>query len=246
MDTIGQSELVRALARGKLHGMTVGALEVEEAPGLDAANVEFDGTNFRQAQLSGARFVDCTFDACTFRSADLTDCRFDGCRFFDAAREAKCDFSYADLRRSHFERCDLTTATFTHARVFGIEVVRCQASGAAFDSADFGLGTGAFFSATFDGCNLAYADFSKTTLTECTLVDCRLTHAIFDDAMLERANLSGSALENIEGRGLVLIGADLRGATFNNLNPREMDLTGVRVDVEQGMLLLTAMGIDVG
>ena len=52
-----------------------------------------------------------------------------------------------------------------------------------------------------------------------------------------------SALENIEGRGLVLIGADLRGATFNNLNPREMDLTGVRVDAEQGMLLLQAMGI---
>ncbi len=246
MNGIDQSGLEAALARRILRDTSVGALKLPEAPGLDATNSVFDGTNFRQAQLSGARFVDCTFYTCTFRSADLTDCRFESCRFFDATRDTRCDFSYADLRRSRFERCDLTTAKLTHARTFGVELVRCQASGAAFDNADFGLGTGSFYSATFDGCNLAYADFSRTTLTECTLVGCRLTHAIFDDAVLERADLSGSALENIEGRGLVLIGADLRGATFNNLNPREMDLTGVRVDAEQGMLLLLAMGIDVG
>jgi fluoroquinolone resistance protein len=240
------SDLEEALARGKLNDMTVGDVRIEEAPGLDAVNVTFGGTSFRQAKLAGARFADCTFLACTFRSADLTDCRFESCRFFDSASDAKCDFSYADLRRSRFERCDLTTAKLSQTRTFGLELVACQASGAAFDKADFGLGTGAFYSATFDGCNLAYADFSSVNLTECTLTGCRLTHAIFDDAVLERADLSGSALENIEGRGLVLIGADLRGATFNNLNPRDMDLTGVRVDAEQGMLLLLAMGIEVG
>ena len=237
------STLDDALASGKLHDVTVGDRRIEEAAGLDAVNVTFDSTSFRQAQLAGARFADCTFISCSFRSADLTDCRFENCRFFDSATDSKCDFSYADLRRSRFERCDLTTAKLTHARTFGLELVSCQASGAEFDNADFGLGTGAFYSATFDGCNLAYADFSRVNLTECTLIGCRLTHAVFDDAALERADLSGSALENIEGRGLVLIGADLRGATFNNLNPREMDLTGVRVDAEQGMLLLQAMGI---
>src|SRR5262245_31072389 len=107
MDTLDQKALDRALAKRLMGDVTVGALDIAEAPGLDAPNVVFDGTNFRQAQLSGARFVDCTFHACTFRSADLTDCRFENCRFFDAAREATCDFSYADLRRSRFERCEL-------------------------------------------------------------------------------------------------------------------------------------------
>lgn len=214
--------------------------------GQEVSGETFDVVSFREAGLSGARFLDCTFVNCTFRSADLTDCRFEGCRFYDGERDLACDFSYADLRRSRFERTDLTTAKLQRTRAFGIELVTCQATGADFSDADFKLGTGAFCSATFDGCNLAYADFSRTNLTECVLTGCRLNHAVFHNAVLERADLSGTALESIEAKGLVLAGADLRGATFNNLNPREMDLTGVRVDPEQGLELLRAMGIEVG
>jgi fluoroquinolone resistance protein len=243
--TLDQPTLDAALARATLRDATVPGCRVESAPGIDAVNVTFDGTSFRQAGLAGARFCDCVFLACTFRSADLTDCKFESCRFYDSESDRSCDFSYADLRRSRFERCDLTTAKLPRVRAFGIELIACQASGADFANADFGMGTGDFFNATFDACNLAYADFSRTNLTECVFTGSRLGHALFNDSVLERADLSGTALEGIEGRGLVLIGADLRGATFNNLNPREMDLTGVRVDPEQGLLLLRAMGIQV-
>ena len=246
MKKLNQTALDAALAAGALHDVRIYGLKIAAARGLAATNVVFDATEFRQSDLAAARFCDCVFLGCSFRSADLTECRFEGCKFYDADSERTCDFSYADLRRSQFERCDLTTAKLVHVRAFGIELKACQCSGAELADADFALGTGNFCSATFDGCNLAYADFSRTNLTECTLVGCRLNHSIFNDASLERADLSGAALESIEGRGLVLIGADLRGATFNNLNPREMDLTGVKVDPEQGLLLLAAMGIEVG
>ena len=245
MANLDQDSLDAALASGKLRDVSVEGCHIETAAGVETVNVTFAETSFRQADLAGASFCDCVFLACTFRSASLTDCRFDGCRFYDGESDRSCDFSYADLRRCRFDHCDLTTAKFPSVRAFGIELIACQASGADFGNADFGMGTGTFYSATFDACNLAYADFSRTNLTECVFTGSRLPHASFNDAVLERADLSGAALEGIEGRNLVLIGADLRGATFNNLNPREMDLTGVRVDPEQGLVLLQAMGIRV-
>src|SRR4029434_5187920 len=167
---LNQTALDAALAAGALHDARIDGLEIAAARGLAATNAVFDATQLRQCDLAAARFCDCVFLGCSFRSADLTECRFEGCKFYDADSERTCDFSYADLRRSQFERCDLTTAKLVHVRAFGIELKACQCSGAELADADFALGTGNFCSATFDGCNLAYADFSRTHLTECTLV----------------------------------------------------------------------------
>ena len=246
--TLDQAALDRALAKGALARVEVGR-GCRVAGGdrvVTCEDVVFHATVFRDASLSGARFSQCTFLGCLFRSADLADAVFESCRFYDPDEEIACDFSYANLRRARFERADLTTSKFTRVRAFGIEVVNCQATGADFSDADFALGHGDFSQASFDSCNLAYADFSRTGLDECALTGCRLHHAVFHDASLRGADLSGSALENIEGRGLVLAGADLRGATFNNLDPRVVDLTGVRIDPEQGLELLRAIGIEVG
>ena len=246
-DGIDQTMLNARIASGILADVEVGAgCTVAAAPGATFTNVVFESTKFRDAELSCATFSECVFRSCVLRNADLSDCRFERCRFYDADEELTCDFSYADLRRARFERCDLTTAKLVRVRAYGIELVSCLAAGADWSDADFRLSTGAFSSATFESCNLTYADFSRTDLAECALTGCRLNHAVFHDAVLRAADLSGTAFESIEARGLVLAGADLRGATFNNLDPREMDLTGVRVEPEQGFALLQAMGIEVG
>ena len=99
-------------------------------------------------------------------------------------------------------------------------------------------------SATFRRCNLAYADFSGTKLTGCELSECRLVHSLWHDADLGEADLQGSSFENIEGRGLILSGADLRGATINNLDPRDVDLNGVRMNLDQGIVILRTLGIE--
>jgi fluoroquinolone resistance protein len=217
----------------------------EESGGVEVRNVAFSGTSFRQAVLTNAHFVDCRFTDCSFRSSDLGDGHFERCQFYDADAQLGCDFSYAVLRNCRFEVCDLTTAVCTRTRSYGIELRRCQASGIDFSIADFSLGAGDFATATFTECNLAYADFSKTVLTGAAFTGSRMSHSVWNDAALNDADLSGCELDNIEARGLDLRGADLRDARFNRLDPREIDLTGVRLHAEQGLDLLRTLGIEI-
>ena len=69
--------------------------------------------------------------------------------------------------------------------------------------------------------------------------------AIFNQATLKKANLAGSDICGIEAHGLTLVGADLRGTTFNNLDVRVTDLTGAKLRPEQALMLLTPLGIDI-
>ena len=244
---ISQERFDACIAAGALRDALVDASIVwpEESSGLEVRNVAFDRTRFRQAVLTDAHFVDCRFTDCSFRSSDLSDSHFERCQFYDADGEVSCDFSYAVLRNCRFEVCDLTTAVCTRTRSFGIELRRCQASGVDFSLADFSLSAGEFATATFMDCNLAYADFSKTVLTGAVFSGSRMSHSVWNDASLNDADLSGCDLDNIEARGLDLRGADLRDARFNRLDPREIDLTGVRMDAEQGLEVLRTLGIQI-
>lgn len=122
---------------------------------------------------------------------------------------------------------------------------RCQASGIDFVNADFSLTAGGHAAATFVECNLAYADFSQTVMTGAAFARSRLSHSVWNNSLLNDANLAGCELDNIEARGLDLRGADLRDARFNRLDPREIDLTGVRMHPEQGLEVLRTLGIEI-
>jgi fluoroquinolone resistance protein len=215
---------------------------------VSARNGRCIGIDFSQWVLAGSHFEHVDFEDCRFRAADLSACRFERCTFFTGDAPSTCDFSFADLRETVFDRCDLTTAVFIRTRAYGLELNQCQAQGIELRGADFSLAVPVGLRsevnhATFDGCNLSYADFSATDLTGCQLTDNRLIHSIWHNAVLERANLAGSTLDNIEGKGLVLRGADLRGCQFNNLDARQIDLTDVQVELEQGLTLLQTLGI---
>ena len=246
------AQFSKRAGKGVVEGFTL-----EPSRDLDAAEMRVSarngrciGIDFSQWVLAGSHFEHVEFEACRFRAGDLSDCRFEHCTFFTGEVPSNCDFSFADLRETVFERCDLTTAVFIRTRAYGLELNQCQAQGCEFREADFSLAVpGAQRSgvndATFNGCNLSYADFSRTDLTGCQLTDNRLIHSIWHNAVLERANLTGSTLDNIEGKGLVLRGADLRGCRFNNLDARQIDLTDVQVELEQGLTLLQTLGIQV-
>lgn len=239
-------------ARGAVVGFTLaaGASLAERALRIDARRGRCPGTDFSRAELGGSRFSEMTFERCRFRAADLSDCRFERCSFFVDGTDGGCDFSFANLEGVTFERCDLTTARFINTHAHGISLHQCQAQGVDFTGADFSLALpprhrANACQASFDACNLSYADFSRTDLTGCRLTENRMVHSLWHDASLERALLTGSTLDNIEGRGLTLRGADLRGCRFNNLDPRQIDLTDVQIELEQGLVLLRTLGIEV-
>lgn len=74
MRTLDQAALDRALAKGALARVEVGAgCRVRGgATPIACTEVVFRATSFREGELAGARFVDCTFHGCLFRSADLS------------------------------------------------------------------------------------------------------------------------------------------------------------------------------
>jgi uncharacterized protein YjbI with pentapeptide repeats len=70
-----------------------------------------------------------------------------------------------------------------------------------------------------------------------------MVEALLHNTVLDQARFTGSDLSNMSGKGMSLIGADLRGAIFNNLDPRELDLSEVRITIDQALLLLAPLGV---
>lgn len=208
----------------------------------------FDAVDFSGIDLRGSVFARCRFQSAVLRGTTLNDASFEQCWFCSQDAESPADLSFASLRQATFTRCDLTTVALQNADLYGARFASCGAQGADFANAStsFGKGElGTLVDIAFEGCNLAYADLSRTNLTGASLTECRLSHAVLNDCSLREADLSGSDLTNIEARGLELQGADLRGATFNNLDVREIDLTGARITPDQALALLDAIGIEV-
>jgi fluoroquinolone resistance protein len=242
-----QAKLEGCVAARAIADASIGAAIIwpEQAIRLTVTSTDFVEVDFRGGNLGDSRFVDCAFLLCNLRGCDLSECAFERCTFYERDSQAGCDFSYAALRNSRFEACDLTTAACTRTRAFGVEFRKCQAAGIDFSHADFSIGATRFVAAAFTDCNLAYADFSHTDLSAASLAGSRLSHSVWHNASLRDANLAGCDLDNIDAHGLVLAGADLRDARFNGLDPRRIDLTGVRMHVEQGLEVLRTLGLEI-
>ena len=209
------------------------------------------GLDFVDSDLEGACFEECDFAGTVFRNANLAETRFVGCSFFAAAPEATCDFSLATLREATFERCDLTAAKLGRSHAYGLRLLGCNAGGLDLSYADFGMGIprrgdeATFASATFEDCNLPWANFTGVDLNGCALTKCRLVEAVFAEANLSGADLRDSNLSNIVARHARLTGADLRGATFGNLDPRSVALERVRIYPEQALMLLLPLQVEI-
>ena len=198
------------------------------------------------ADLAGAVFDDCEFLQCSLRGSDLRDARFTNCKLY--LNEQSSDLRYAELRDAVFEDCDLTTCTFERANAYGLSLIRCQAQGADFTNVDFSMTLGrnqTVAGFTCSDSNLAYADFSSTYLSGVTFNGVRLAHAVLNNCDLSHATIVDCELDNIESQRLTLAGANLSGSQFNSLNPKTIDLTGTKVDADQALSLLTAMGIEI-
>jgi fluoroquinolone resistance protein len=207
--------------------------------------------DFSHCELAGAQFVDCQLAGASFRGAELCGACFERSQLFNPEAEQRADFCYADVREARFSNCDLTTVDFSHCRAYGLVVEHCQAQGVDLSNADFALpitrgSASGLAEFTMDHCNFAYGDLSNTFLKACRLTNNRMVEALLHNTVLDQACLCGSDLSNISGKGMSLAGADLRAASFNNLDPRTLDLTGVRITPDQGWMLLATLGLEIG
>lgn len=217
------------------------------APGCSVTGGEFAGCNFAHGDLHDCTFSDCDFAGCNFRGANLSHTSFEHCEFNDSAAEHPADFSQSTLRECHFQRCNLSVVDILRCSGYGLVFEHCQMQGADLSKSDFTLPIGdtRLADLIIRDCNFSFGNLSNNYLAGCEITSTRMIEACLDYVDLSKSNLQDSELHNIAAIGLIITDADLRGATFNNLNPRDIDLEGVKLHPSQLLMLVEPLGVDV-
>jgi fluoroquinolone resistance protein len=195
----------------------------------------FNQVDFSNQDLSDSYFKGCKFFRCNFNRTNLRDAKFDDCVFIEQGAIEGCHFDYSDLRDSSFKNCKLSLSNFKGAKCFGIEFRSCDLKGANFIQASFSnqISNSMYFcSAYITGCNLSYANFERQCIEKCDLF-----------ASLKGSDLSrGSFSEDCWGQ-FNIQDCDLSNSELNGLNPRKVNLSGVKICVWQQEQLLEQLGL---
>ncbi len=169
--------------------------------GRTLCDIEFFDCEFRIDAGDGPWSpVECVFDRCRFVGTDLslskwTDCvlrdtTFEDCRLTGADLSVAKWSAYSATSPNRFERCDLSYANFSRARLGAIRMSECRALEAEFMESDL---TGA----VFDDTDLSRATFARTNLSD---ADFRTAFGFVIDpvtAKLRGARFSSSALAGL-------------------------------------------------
>jgi uncharacterized protein YjbI with pentapeptide repeats len=144
-------------------------------------NCNFRNCIFTGTDLSGIRFVDCTFAGCDLSNAKLTKTSLQETRFKDCK-----------MLGFHFNSCDQLGLT--------VRFENCQLDHSSFYQVKLNH-------TIFQNCSLREVDFTESDLRNVILDECDLLGATFDHTNLERANLSTALNYSIDPENNPLRGA---------------------------------------
>jgi fluoroquinolone resistance protein len=100
-----------------------------------------------------------------------------------------------------------------------------------------------FCSAYITGCNLSYANFERQCIEKCDLFENRWISTNLQGASLKESDLSrGSFSGDIWGQ-FRMEGCNLSHSELDGLDPRKVDLTGVKICEWQQEQLLEKLGL---
>ena len=175
-------------------------------PGKDLSHHEYNGTQFRNANLQGTNFRGSRLLGVDFRNANLRDANFTD------AELSGCDMRGADIHGANFS---------------GAHIVGCD----GVNPATMDQGQLRAWLTGCSGCNFRHADFHGMDLHGIRLVGADLRGANLSGANLSDAQLSGGDLReaNLSGANLhhtQLTGCDLRSTDLRNVDLSTAQLTG--------------------
>ncbi|MGF1686415.1 QnrS family quinolone resistance pentapeptide repeat protein [Photobacterium japonica] len=213
---------------------------------METNHYTYRNHTFSRQDLSELTFTGCTFIRCDFQRANLRDTTFINCKFIEQGEVEGCHFDSADLRDASFQQCQLAMANFSNANCYGIEFRECDLKGANFFRTSFANQVSNrmyFCSAFITGCNLAYANMERVCLEKCELFENRWIGTNLLGASLKESDLSrGVFSEDVWGQ-FSMQGANLCHAELDGLDPRKVDMTGVKIAAWQQEQLLETLGI---
>lgn len=204
-------------------------------------NEKFISRHFTGSVVENTRFINCDFSGC-----DLTDTRFLHCQFYDRESEQGCNFSRAILKDASFKHCDISMNNFRSIDALGMEISECRAQGADFRGASFMnmITTKSWFCSAFiTKTNLSYANFSKVVLEKCELWENRWVGTNVLGASLSGSDLSGGEFSAFDWRSADFTHCDLTRSITSDLDLRNTDLEGVKLDSAQVSILVERLGI---
>ncbi|HEY0438072.1 MAG TPA: pentapeptide repeat-containing protein [Phenylobacterium sp.] len=183
-------------------------------PGGAYADLDLSACDFSERDLADAKFTNCTLADAQLSAVLLQGARFTDCRL------TRCRFAHADLREAHFVRCNFADPD-SHS---GVEIAFSQLDQATFEACDLSfadISRTSAWSVTFRETNLRGARFHraeftralspKTLHTAAHFLRCNLELCDLSDAVLRGCDLSGSSLREADLQGCDLGGADLSG-----------------------------------
>jgi len=209
-------------------------------------NKTFREHDFSQQDMQDVIFEHCCFYQCDFSRADLRDARFINCKFIESGDNIGCQFNNADLRDASFQQCQLGMANFQGANGFGMAFRECDLQGASFFKTSFvnQISQQSYFCSVYiTGCNLSYTNFEKQCIEKCDLFENRWLGANLQLASFKGSDLSRSEFSSESWAQFDMQYCDLTNCELDGLDPRRVNLTGVKICDWQQAQLLASLGI---
>ena len=190
-------------------------------------------STIRADDWDGSSLTGRHFDAVLFSGVDLAEQDARGTVFTD------CTFRGVRFNASTYTDAAFINARFSDASFFDVTLDRCKLVGSRFDRCRFGpfvVEGGDWSLVGLAGADLRDAEFRNVRMREADL-----TGAQFDGAILRDTDLGGAWLHRASFRG-----TDLRGSDLSALDPRNNEITDALIDVEQALVVATALGLRLG
>lgn len=250
---ISQEELLARLAGDRVFSGVLFSADIA-LDELDLTEGRFERCHFqaptiRGADFSGAAFSDCAFEPMRLASCKMVKTRLSGCSTFDAGKRKGCTFAFCDIHAAEVIKCNFATSTFERCDLYDLNAVDSSFRGVSFRQSTFSKTISrrsVLTKATFDGCNLSFADLSGLFLENCEFRSCKFSEASFIDTDLSHATMLACTLDRAEWDRAKLRQADLRGSNLAGLNLAVVaDYAGVRISDSEQSEILKQLGVDV-
>ena len=189
------------------------------APDAHVANTAFSGLELADVAADGTVFENVVFRCCTFERVNLSNCTFTDV-LFSGCRFVRCDMGRSWLNRVDFRSCSAPGLSFLKGRLSGVSLVDSQ---------------------------LAYADFSETTVDQLAASETKLSEASFHVTRLRRLVLERCDLSRATFFRTSLSGVDLSACDISGLRVSSdlRELRGAIIDPDQAAGLIGFLGIKI-
>ncbi|MGW0766818.1 pentapeptide repeat-containing protein [Streptomyces sp. NPDC002676] len=188
---------------------------------------DYDGLEFREADLAGQRGAGARFLDCALRDCAVDETGLRQARFLDTVLSGLRGVG-TDLAEATFRDAELTDARLGGTQLHGAVLERVVVRGGKLDYLN--LREARLKDVVFESCVLVEPDFAGARLERVEFVDCTLKEADFSGVTLTDVDLRGAASLEI-ARGLDrLSGAVISTGQLLDLAPVLAAELGIRVE----------------